>query len=278
MNSVLSAAPVTLARVSNPVRLLQVTDLHLLAHPDERLMGVDTAHTFVAVVDHAVALGFAPDLVLVTGDIAQSADARCYERCRVQINRLGAPQFWLQGNHDLGQVFDPAQLLAPTEHRVIHCGPWTVLMLDSSVDHEVAGHFGPSDLAWLATQLQQHRQSHVLVALHHHPLPVGSLWLDQHMLKNAADFWNILDQHPQVRLVLHGHVHQAVDCWRGNVRVLATPSTCFQFAPGQDSFLLDECNGPGFRCLTLLGDGGIDTQVHRLAGVAIGQQQHPDGY
>ncbi len=44
---------------------------------------------------------------------------------------------------------------------------------------------------------------------------------------------------------------------------MATPSTCFQFAPNEVDFKLDRRN-PGYRWLHLLPDGGIDTGVSRV--------------
>ncbi len=276
--SSLTTEHVGLASLHEPVRILQITDPHLFERAEDCLLGVNTQQTFVEVVEQALALDFAPDLVLVTGDIAQSPSAVCYQRCHAQISRFNAPQFWLQGNHDLNQLFESAQFRAHAGHRVIACGAWAILMLDSSVDHEVAGCFSEAELDWLARQLRLQQDRHVLVALHHHPLPVGSHWLDQHMLQNAPRFWDLLAGAPQVRLVMHGHVHQEVDCVHRQIRVLGCPSTSIQFAPHQHDFLLDAHRGPGFRWLKLHGDGRIETAVCRLDRVPTGQQQDAAGY
>ena len=49
----------------------------------------------------------------------------------------------------------------------------------------------------------------------------------------------------------------------GRLRILASPSTCFQFAPGSERFTLDDAE-PGWRWLTLHADGAIETRVGRL--------------
>ena len=36
-----------------------------------------------------------------------------------------------------------------------------------------------------------------------------------------------------------GHIHQEFDRQRGPLRLLASPSTCVQFAPGSSDFTLD---------------------------------------
>jgi len=47
------------------------------------------------------------------------------------------------------------------------------------------------------------------------------------------------------------------------VRLLASPSTCVQFAPGSESFKVDD-QPPGYRWLTLHTDGRIETGVSRV--------------
>jgi Icc protein len=96
--------------------------------------------------------------------------------------------------------------------------------------------------------------------MHHHPLPMGSAWLDGVALRDAAAFLEVIDAHPQVRGVLWGHVHQASDRQRGAVRFLSTPSTCSQFLPDSEFFALDG-RPPGLRWLMLHPDGGIDTEL-----------------
>ncbi|HSG64326.1 MAG TPA: phosphodiesterase, partial [Gammaproteobacteria bacterium] len=60
-----------------------------------------------------------------------------------------------------------------------------------------------------------------------------------------------------------GHVHQASDRHRGEIRLLSTPSTCAQFLPGHDFFALDN-RPPGCRWITLLHDGRIETALDWL--------------
>jgi Icc protein len=60
--------------------------------------------------------------------------------------------------------------------------------------------------------------------------------------------------------VLWGHVHQASDRTRGDVRFLSAPATCSQFLPSSDFFAIDS-RPPGMRWLELHPDGRIDTTV-----------------
>lgn len=90
-----------------------------------------------------------------------------------------------------------------------------------------------------------------MLLLHHHPLPSGCSWLDQHSLRNAAELDNVLVNYPRVKYLLCGHIHQELDLdWNGR-RLLATPSTCVQFKPHCANFTLDTIS-PGWRTLELL--------------------------
>jgi Icc protein len=96
--------------------------------------------------------------------------------------------------------------------------------------------------------------------MHHHPLPMGSTWLDGVARRDAPAFWKVIDAHSDVRVVVCGHVHQASDRTRNRVRFLSTPSTCAQFLPSSEFFALDE-RPPGMRWIELYDDGSIETEV-----------------
>jgi Icc protein len=82
-------------------------------------------------------------------------------------------------------------------------------------------------------------------------------------LRNDREFLEVIDRHPQVRVVLAGHVHQAFDQRHGRVRFLTSPSTCAQFTPRTTSCVMD-LRPPGYRWLSLLPDGSIETEVRWL--------------
>ena len=68
--------------------LLQLTDLHLLAEPDSRLLGGSTAEgSLRAVLDQAFAER-QPDAVLATGDITHHGDSVAYQRFDKAVCRL----------------------------------------------------------------------------------------------------------------------------------------------------------------------------------------------
>jgi Icc protein len=132
-------------------------------------------------------------------------------------------------------------------------------MLNSCDPGHVGGRLSFDELTRLDAALSG-SPAHALVCLHHHPVDMGSRWLDGIGLANAEDFWRVVDAHRHVRGVAWGHVHQVYDAERNGVRLLGTPSTCAQFLPKSERFALDS-NPPAYRRLDLLDDGGIHSEV-----------------
>ena len=106
---------------------------------------------------------------------------------------------------------------------------------------------------------------------------MGSAWIDEQMVADHAGFFELLDRHDCVRGVLWGHVHQQLDTERQGVKLMATPSSCIQFAPGSYDFKLDD-QPPGYRWLELRADGSILTGVSRVHGVSFDVDLDSSGY
>ncbi|MGD8170935.1 3',5'-cyclic-AMP phosphodiesterase [Vibrio sp. TRT 21S02] len=248
------------------IKLLQITDTHLFAPDDGSLLSVNTQDSFHAVVDAIVESGSIFDVVLATGDISQDHSEESYQRFEKGIEPLEKPCLWLPGNHDykpnMGAIL-PSTQIKQSEH-VLLGEHWQVVLLDSQVSGVPHGRLSDQQLQLLDEKLEQYSERYTLVLLHHHPLLVGSAWLDQHSLKDADNFWQIIEKYNNVRAVLCGHIHQDMDKLHNNVRVMATPSTCVQFKPNSQNFALDR-QSPGWREIELYEDGTIVTEVKRLA-------------
>jgi 3',5'-cyclic-AMP phosphodiesterase len=135
-----------------------------------------------------------------------------------------------------------------------------VVMLDSCIQNDAGGRIGVDQMSYLRQVLRAHRNHHVLVCLHHHPISMRSEWLDQVGLYDAGEFMSIVREHANVRGVLWGHVHQSLDSFIDGVRFMASPATCAQFVPGSAEFAIDD-RPPGYRVLELMPDGTIATEV-----------------
>jgi Icc protein len=247
------------------LELVHFTDPHLFGDPTRALRGVPTLPALRAVLSAAREHIAAAEAVLATGDLVQD-DAGGYAHFRDEFGRLGRPVLCIPGNHDIVTAMrselaaPPFQLGGTWDAR-----DWRVILLDSSVPGETSGTFDDAALAWLERSLTDAGRRHVLVCLHHHPVPMRSRWLDTVGLTNGDAFTKLLRRFPAVRAVLFGHVHQDFDQVVDGLRMIATPSTCSQFKPGSDDFAIDD-TPPAWRTLTLHADGRLDAPLHRLAG------------
>jgi len=249
------------------INILQITDMHLYANRDDCLLGLNTDDTFEAIVEDAAASGLSADLILATGDLVHDGSAAGYQRVFEKLGRFGVPVYCLAGNHDEAETLKQSLntgLLRYTDHTLEH--NWQIVFLDSTLPDSEGGHLGEAELATLRTRLEAAPGLHTLVCLHHQPVNIGSRWLDTMAVDNPEDFFAIVDQHPQVRGILWGHVHQEFDQVRNDVRLLSSPSTCIQFLPGSDDFAVEDI-APGYRWLTLHADGRIRTGIKRLSEV-----------
>ncbi|MEN8260522.1 MAG: metallophosphoesterase, partial [Pseudomonadota bacterium] len=82
------------------VKVLQITDLHILPSPDDTLAGVNTEQCFYEVLSLARQHHWPADLILFTGDLAQHPSRASYLRLLRAFNNLGLPCVCLPGNHD----------------------------------------------------------------------------------------------------------------------------------------------------------------------------------
>ncbi|MFZ5956961.1 3',5'-cyclic-AMP phosphodiesterase [Pseudomonas knackmussii] len=269
--------PAKSTSVQESLLLVQLSDSHLFAEADGRLLGMDTADSLRQVVSQVLGEQAEIDLVLATGDLSQDGSVESYRKFREISGAIAAPTRWFPGNHDelapMREVCGDADLL----DAVVDLGAWRIILLDSTIPGAVPGQMAAEQLALLDEALHAARDRHVLVTFHHHPVAIGSQWMDRIGIRNPDDLFAVLDRHPQVRCLLWGHVHQEFDQMRGDVRLLASPSTCVQFAPGSEDFCVDSL-APGYRWLRLYPDGRLETGVSRVTGIDFQVDYSVKGY
>ncbi len=158
----------------------------------------------------------APDVVVVTGDVADHGTAEEYAEARDVIGTLPGPLLWCPGNHDVRDAFSTAIFGAPATEPldvVYDVGGFRFLLLDSLVpaqdgqriDH---GELSEASLAWLDAELTESSLPS-FVCLHHPPAVMGIDWIDEIGLRDPERFEGIVAQHPQVLATLVGHFHTA---------------------------------------------------------------------
>jgi len=85
------------------------------------------------------------------------------------------------------------------------------------------------------------------------------------MIENSRELFALIHEYPQAKAITCGHIHQVMDITAESVRILGTPSTCFQFVPESTEFSVDN-TAPGYRLIALYADGQIKSEIVRLPG------------
>jgi len=258
-------------------RVIVVSDSHLSARTPEA-----DAH-WDAVVDHVTSV--APDLVVHAGDISTDGEVvpEDLAYARAQLDRVPAPLAVVPGNHDVGDgaawALDGAAVVGAetlgryravfgSDRFSVEVGRWRLLGLDAMV----LGTGEPDEdeqWAWLENEVGRiPRGTPVGVVLHKPLLPMDGdrdrpgRYVPEPARARLADLLASVD----ARLVVSGHVHQALRRERGPVTHVWVPSTW--------AVLPDRIQPPvgtkrvGAAGLTLRDDGGFDVTDIRLPSVA----------
>lgn len=249
-------------------RILQLTDLHVFEDPDERLMEIPTRELLLSVLEHIQQSGERVDHLVVTGDHTHDELPATYRAVRRILDPWGDRLWLVPGNHDdratLRAAF-PDRIAGEAADRInfgFRAGAWLCLGLDTHVPGSVSGRIDDEQIAWIESQLSEHRPTHAALFMHHPPVPLGCSWLDSIGLEGRELLQALLADDPRLRLVCCGHVHHESTNRVGAATVVTTPSTGLQFAPVGDRPTFVRAP-PGYRVVELT-DTGCTTRVVRL--------------
>jgi len=201
------------------LKFIVLSDLHL-GPPGAAVNGLDPALRLKAAVetinrDHANA-----DFVVLAGDLADQGEVAAYEVLRDLIAPLAMPCHITLGNHD-----DPVAFLSifgadlgdskGRVSRVVDAGGYRVIVLDTTTPGTHGGALCEGRRDWLSTRLDEARDRPLIVVMHHHANRL-SLPVDEIPLADGTGFAGLLQRHPDVRMVISGHVHiVTAGLWHG---------------------------------------------------------------
>jgi 3',5'-cyclic AMP phosphodiesterase CpdA len=184
-----------------------ISDLHIGGRPESE-------ERAARVLGHVRSMSPAPDVLLVTGDVADHGSPEEYATARDLLSAWDGPLLVGTGNHDVRGPFARVLLGKDREgplDQALDVGAYRFLMLDSLVpavdgqriDH---GELAPSTLAWLDEELAA-SPAPTFVCFHHPPTTVGITGADAIQLRNGPGLEAVLARHPHVVAVLVGHNH-----------------------------------------------------------------------
>ena len=220
----------------------QITDCHVRCDDGAFSSLVDTSATLASVVEHLNGLDPAPDVILATGDLTDDGTPEQYACFREIVEPLTAPLLPFPGNHDEGSAFREAfsrtfaELLpgGPADLPDRHCSyvvddhPVRLVGIDTSKPDHHDGCFDDERADWLDATLAAAPDRPTLVFTHFPPFAVGLGYMDVAGLTGANRFEDVIVAHPQVALVVAGHLHRPIQSVIGSALVSVCPSTGFQ--------------------------------------------------
>jgi 3',5'-cyclic-AMP phosphodiesterase len=213
--------------------LVQISDVHLTVG-GELLPDVRPRDNLLRGLDLLATAGLRPDVLLLTGDLADTGAAACYDDLAAILagaaRATGAAVVCLPGNHDDREPFR-RHLLGTAGHGPVNQTRWRdglrIVALDSTVPGAPHGHLDDETLDYLRSQLATPAPDGTVVALHHPPVrsPIGSMaeigLRDPGRLRDAI-------AGSDVRLVACGHYHHPALGTLGPVPVWVGPATAYQ--------------------------------------------------
>lgn len=271
----------TLLTTQNPISIIQITDTHLCGSPAGTLLEMNTEESLATVIELIKQKHSNIDLLLATGDIAQDASAEAYNKFFQAASRLDTPLRWVPGNHDDAAIMERVAEGRDAGSKLVQINNWLIVLLDSSLVDHTYGALSPSELEFLQATLSQAEDDssidHCLICLHHNPIPGIPAWMSELGLQNSQEFFETLAQSSKSRCVIYGHIHHELDFVHQGIRCFCSPSTCIQFKPDVMHFELDKLN-PGYRYLTLMADGAIESGIERVPGDLFEADYNSPGY
>jgi 3',5'-cyclic AMP phosphodiesterase CpdA len=191
--------------------IAQITDIHLGFEADnaDELNRRRLDATLAALV----AMKPLPDLLLMTGDLADAGDDDlAYRRLKEAIAGLPFPAYPLAGNHDGRACFAahfPSFVRDGFAQYEIDAGPLRILVLDTVEEGRHGGAFCAARAAWLDERLAGQPGRPTLLALHHPPIDAGLSWMGE----NTDAAWvrrleAVVGRHANVVGLVAGHLHR----------------------------------------------------------------------
>jgi Icc protein len=198
-----------------PVLIAQISDLHIKPPGSLAYGRVDTASALERCVAALNAFRPRPDLVVISGDLADTPMAEEYEHLKRLLARLELPFVGIPGNHDSRELMRAASpdadyaFASGSLNQRVAVGGLDLVLLDSSVAGKPHGELDAATLQWLDATLASSPDRPALLFLHHPPFATGIWHMDRQNLLNAGELATAVKRHPRVQLIACGHVHRA---------------------------------------------------------------------
>ena len=242
------------------ISLIQITDPHLTENKKTKVKAWATHESFEKIVAF-IEKNESPDFIVVTGDISNDGSKKSYIAYQKGIERFKKPVYTILGNHDNHKNFQTVfGIKFQSVEKIILSETWLMISIDSTSKNKESGYITKQQMYSLRKLIKNNKDKNIVIFLHHQPIKMG-FWIDQVGLKNSDNFNASIANQSNIKAVVWGHVHHESENSLGSIKMLSTPSTCYQFCGNAQK---PDTNKPGYRKINLLKSGKIETKVVRI--------------
>ena len=246
--------------------ICQISDTHVRPRGLSAYRISETNMMTERAFDMVAALRPRPDVVLITGDMADCGLAAEYELLKALLRRLPMPVYMVPGNHDrrdtLKAVFSDWPGIAADPdfiQFVVEDFPVRLIGLDTLTPGSSAGALCRRRLDFLHGALAQDAAKPVVIFMHHPPFVTGIRHMDEIGLTEGAErLADLVRAHGKVERILCGHDHRAIDTLFGGTLASVAPGVSHQVA-----FDLD----PAHEGALVFEPPAIRLHLHRPGGI-----------
>lgn len=225
--------------------VVQITDTHLFADDHATLYDVYPNQNFLRVIQHIKNDSqLNPDFFLLTGDLSQDESALSYQKVLKGMHDFNVPVYWIPGNHDDLDVMQTVFSQSPLFHNqpqlnLLH---WDLIFLNTKRENDGVGFLSIAEQDKLKTILatKKNNEKSIAIIMHHHPIETNTPLIDKYILENRAEFWSLVADNSQIKLIVCGHVHGDYQLHYGRINVECSPATCLQWRKGTEAFIIEQ--------------------------------------
>jgi Icc protein len=218
----------------NHYLLIQISDIHLTSE-GSLFPGARTRHNLMAALSLLTESGLRPNLLILTGDLANSGEPACYKDLAEIMDEateaVGGSVVYLPGNHDERSAFRRHLLGQNAASSPINQIHWIdglrVVLLDSVVIGEDHGELDEETLAFLREAIAAPAPDGTVLALHHPPIASPVQPMAHIMLRQPERLAEAIDG-SDVRLIICGHNHHGALGTLASIPVWVSPATAYE--------------------------------------------------
>ena len=228
------------------LNVIQISDVHISDREDTSYKMLSSSKELLQDAIKTVNSIAGIDFVMFTGDMVDIATAESYNSFFTLLSELDYPSLNAFGNHDsavcisgsdectqglkIDEVLEfvkkcnPNYMFNDTYYAFTPKTDFRIVVLDTVIRDEVTsnGYLTDEQLAFLDNELSQN-QDKVVVIFQHHP-PLEPFKSDDHSIKNADKYLEIVRKYKNPIFIFSGHYHATKITKEKNIVFVSTPS------------------------------------------------------